>query len=207
MTPLYRAHDTAYVARLVSGNTTRHLVRPVVWGPMASVSPSGTLAFVLEQHLVGSKVAVAVTVTEIATGRRTVHRFDKAATPVSTASIRAEARRRVDEMVELGYRAADDLPRATSEMVAAWAAPRSAPPFRRVLGADNGCFWLERSRTLGATLPPNSAYDRYDTMGRLTGSVAVPLEVLLHSVACTTALGARTDDDGVPELVWVGSTT
>jgi hypothetical protein len=207
MTALYRAHDTAYVARLVSGTTTQHLVRPVVWGPLASLSPSGTLAFVLEQNLVGNRVAVAVTVTEIATGRQTVHRFDKAARPVSTASIRAEARRRVDEMVEQGHPAAEDRPRATSQMVAAWAAPRNAPPFRRVLGADSGCFWLERSRTPGATLPLNSAYDRYDARGRPTGSVAVPLEVLLHSIVCTTAVGARTDVDGVPELVWVGSTT
>jgi len=120
---------------------------------------------------------------------------------VSPAAVRAEARRRVRELAELGSPAVANEAEAVSEMVAAWAAPRSAPPFRRVYGSDDGCFWLERARILGETLPASSVYDRYDTIGRSLGSVSVPIEVLLHSVTCATAIGARTDDDGVPELV------
>lgn len=203
LTPLYRSYDTAYVARLVKGTTTRHLVRPIVWGAIGAVSAGGTLALVLEQDLAGATVEVVVTVTELTNGRRTVHRLTGKPTVVSAAAVRAEARRRVRELAALGSPAVANEADAVSEMVVAWGAPRSAPPFRHIYGSDDGCFWLERSRILGDALPASSVYDRYDRVGRPLGSVSVPLEVFLHSVTCAEAIGARTDDDGVPELVRV----
>jgi len=205
MTPLYRSYDTAHVARLVSGTTTRHLARPIVWGPTGAASPDATLMYVLEQTDAGPIVQVVVTVTGTAHGRRTVHRWTASPTVVTNATIRAEARRRVEEMSAQGHPVAAEEARAISQMVTAWAAPRSAPPFRRILGSDDGCFWLERSRPLGSTHPASTIYDRYDSIGRPLASLSIPFGLLLNSVTCTTAVGSRLNGDDVPELVRVSA--